>query len=73
MQSEDPAKSATEARDSVRCNSDALRQCIDAAWSRLIHVGEPAGSTPAPPSDTRAGEQAEDAHTHRDTTSPGWW
>lgn len=40
----DPTKSVTDAPDAARCDHEALRQCIDAAWSRLIHIGERSGA-----------------------------
>jgi hypothetical protein len=67
MQSDDPTKKVTGTPDSVRCNRDALRQSIDAAWSRLIHVGETPGNPGTPPADARTTGQGENPYALPDT------
>jgi hypothetical protein len=73
MQSDDSTKNVTDTAGSVRCNRDALRQSIDAAWSRLIHVGETTGNANATPSDAGTTGQGESPYALPDTTPLRSW
>lgn len=69
----DLTRRGTDAPDAVRCDHEALRQCIDAAWSRLIHIGEKAGTASGKSANADGGGAQEGSYALADSTSLHSW
>jgi hypothetical protein len=70
MLADNLTRHTTDARDEVRCNREALRQSIDAAWSRLIHAGGDVGEGDVSRAEAGGADQGEAPAADRDATPP---